>query len=179
MDELVESWNAADAVIYYGKGGEISTNWREEVEMAALCLRILQASLVYVNTLTLQDILTEPAWADLGAADRRGLTPLFWNRVRPYGEARLDLSSRLALGTQQPGEPPSPTITDEKGSIDARGPDDSSSGHDRRDDHRGCHDHQRLGDCPRPDRAAIPAPWPFLAGDRGPAGPKRCPGDTR
>jgi hypothetical protein len=71
-----------NAVIYYGKGGEISTNRREEVEMGALCLRILQASLVYVNTLMLQDVLAEPAWADrLTAADRRGLTPLFWSHV--------------------------------------------------------------------------------------------------
>jgi TnpA family transposase len=95
---VVESWNAANAVIYYGKGGEISTNRREEVEMGALCLRILQASLVYVNTLMLQDVLAEPEWADrLTPADRRGLTPLFWTHVRPYGEVRLDLQSRLNL----------------------------------------------------------------------------------
>jgi hypothetical protein len=96
---VVEAWNAANAVIYYGKGGEISTNRREEVEMAALCLRILQASLVYVNTLMLQDVLAEPAWFGLlGSADRRGLTPLFWAHVRPYGEVRLDLGSRLEIG---------------------------------------------------------------------------------
>jgi hypothetical protein len=95
----VESWNAANAVIYYGKGGEISTNRREEVEMGALCLRILQASLVYVNTLMLQDVLAEPNWADrLTPADRRGLTPLFWTHVRPYGEVRVDLGARLAIG---------------------------------------------------------------------------------
>ncbi len=41
--------SAANAVIYYGKGGEISTDRREEVKMAALCLRILQASLVLVR----------------------------------------------------------------------------------------------------------------------------------
>ena len=98
---VVESWNAANAVIYYGKGGEISTNHREEAEMAALCLRILQASLVYVNTLMLQDVLAEPAWNErLTPADRRGLTPLFWSHVRPYGEVRLDLQARLDIGTQ-------------------------------------------------------------------------------
>jgi hypothetical protein len=71
--------------------------------MAALCLRILQASLVYVNTLMLQDVLTEPAWAaQLGPADRCGLTPLFWQHVRPYGEVRLDLGSRLAIGATAP-----------------------------------------------------------------------------
>lgn len=95
---MVESWNAANAVIYYGKGGEISTNRREEVEMAALCLRILQASLVFINTLMLQDVLAEPQWSDLlTPADRRGLTPLFWSHVQPYGEVRLDMRSRLEI----------------------------------------------------------------------------------
>lgn len=106
---MVESWNAANAVIYYGKGGEISTNRREEVEMAALCLRILQASLVYVNTLMLQDVLAEPAWSEkLTGADRRGLTPLFWSHVRPYGEVNLDLGSRLDLGAGAAPEGPAP-----------------------------------------------------------------------
>ena len=106
---VVESWNAANAVIYYGKGGEISTNRREEVEMAALCLRILQASLVYVNTLMLQDVLAEPAWAEkLTPADRRTLTPLFWSHVRPYGEVNLDLGSRLDIGAGAAPEGPAP-----------------------------------------------------------------------
>lgn len=96
---VVEAWNRANAVICYGKSGEISTNRREEVEMTALCLRILQASLVYVNTLMLQEVLAEPAWSGLlTPADRRGLTPLFWDHVRPYGEVRLDLGSRLTIG---------------------------------------------------------------------------------
>jgi TnpA family transposase len=96
---VVEAWNGANAVICYGRGGEISTNRHEEVEMTALCLRILQAALVYVNTLMLQDVLAEEAWAGmLGPADRRGLTPLFWQHVRPYGEVRLDMGARLRIG---------------------------------------------------------------------------------
>jgi TnpA family transposase len=96
---VVEAWNRANAVIYYGKGGEISSNNREEVEMAALCLRILQASIVYLNTLMLQEVLAEHEWAGLlGPADRRGLTPLFWGHIRPYGEVRLDLGKRLVIG---------------------------------------------------------------------------------
>jgi TnpA family transposase len=84
---VVEAWNRANAVICYGKSGEVSTNRREEVEMTALCLRILQASLVYVNTLMLQEVLAEPVWSGLlTPVDRRGLTPLFWDDVRPYGE---------------------------------------------------------------------------------------------
>ncbi|MFE2424847.1 Tn3 family transposase [Streptomyces hokutonensis] len=101
---VVESWNRANAVIYYGKGGEISTNRREEAEMAALCLRVLQASLVFVNTLMLQAVLAEPEWSGLlTGADRRGLTPLFWGHVRPYGEVKLDMASRLDLAARPAG----------------------------------------------------------------------------
>jgi TnpA family transposase len=43
--------------------------------MSVLCLRILQAALVYVNTLMIQDLLAEPEWAQvLTEEDRRGLT---------------------------------------------------------------------------------------------------------
>ncbi|WP_198168311.1 Tn3 family transposase [Herbidospora yilanensis] len=96
---MVEAWNRANAVLCYGRAGEISTNRREEVELTALCLRILQAALVYVNTLMLQEVLAEPGWATLLIpADRRGLTPLFWQHVRPYGEVRLNLGARLKIG---------------------------------------------------------------------------------
>ncbi len=70
---VMESSNGANSVIAYGKGGEIASNRRDEQEMFVLCLRILQTALVYVNTLMLQDVLAEPAWADiLTPADRRG-----------------------------------------------------------------------------------------------------------
>jgi TnpA family transposase len=83
---VVESWNRANSVIFYGKGGDLATNHRDEQEMSVLCLRILQAALVYVNTLMIQDLLAEPAWAQvLTEEDRRGLTPLFGAHVLPYG----------------------------------------------------------------------------------------------
>jgi TnpA family transposase len=44
---MMESWNRANAVLCYGKGGDIATNRREEQEMTMLCLRVLQATLVY------------------------------------------------------------------------------------------------------------------------------------
>ena len=97
---VVESWNAANAVLCYGRSGEISSNRRDEVEMTALCLRILQAALVYLNVLMLQDVLAEDAWSGrLTAADRRGVTLLFWQHIRPYGKVRLDLGSRLHIDT--------------------------------------------------------------------------------
>jgi len=97
---IVEAFNGANAVIYYGKGGEIASNRRDEQEMTVLCLRILQAALVYVNTLLLQDVLAEDEWADLlTAEDRRALTPLFWQHVLPYGEVKLDMTARLNIRT--------------------------------------------------------------------------------
>jgi len=102
---VVESWNRANAVIFFGKGGDIATNRRDEQELSVLCLRILQAALVYVNTLMVQDVLADQTWTDrLTAEDRRGLTPLFWAHV--YGEVRLDMGRRLPLHGAVPAAPP-------------------------------------------------------------------------
>lgn len=96
---VIESWNAANSILAYGKGGEIASNRRDEQELFVLCLRILQAALVYINTLMLQDVLDEPEWAQLlTPADRRGITPLFWLHLRPYGDITLDMKERLHLG---------------------------------------------------------------------------------
>ena len=63
-----------------------------------LCLRICQAAMVFINMLMIQDILADPDWDDvLTAEDERGLTPLFWSHVLPYGEVKLDMNTRLAL----------------------------------------------------------------------------------
>ncbi|MEV2213415.1 Tn3 family transposase [Streptomyces sp. NPDC050997] len=107
---VMESSNGTNSVIAYGKGGEIASNRRDEQEMFVLCLRILQSALVYVNTLMLQDILGEPEWAELlTPADRRGLTPLFWSHVRPYGEVNLDMDTRLYLAAVKLPGPRVPT----------------------------------------------------------------------
>ena len=75
--------------------------------MTAFCLRILQAALVYVNTLMLQDVLAEDAWAGmLTTEDRRGLTPLFWQHVLPYGEVKLDMTALLSIRTAGPAGNP-------------------------------------------------------------------------
>jgi hypothetical protein len=44
------------------------------------------------------DARRDPAWAGkLTEEDRRGLSPLFWSHVNPYGRFRLDMDSRLDL----------------------------------------------------------------------------------
>jgi hypothetical protein len=63
-----------------------------------LALHLLQAALVHVNTLLLQEVLAEPKWVErLSDADRRALSPLFWTHVNPYGRFELDMSDRLDL----------------------------------------------------------------------------------
>ncbi|MEV7616175.1 Tn3 family transposase [Streptomyces sp. NPDC089799] len=106
---VMESSNGANSVIAYGKGGEIASNRRDEQQMFVLCLHTLQSALVFVNTLMLQDILGEPEWAGLPTpADRRGLTPLFWSHVRPYGEVNLDMGARLNLAAASVPGPRAP-----------------------------------------------------------------------
>jgi hypothetical protein len=46
-----------------------------------------------------QDLLDDPDIGDIlaTAADKRGVTPLFWEHVLPYGEVKLNMNSRLTL----------------------------------------------------------------------------------
>jgi TnpA family transposase len=102
---VVENWNSANGFIFYGKGGEISTNRRDEQELAVLSVHLLQSSLVYINTLMLQNVLREPAWmANMTTDDLRGLTPLIYTHVNPYGTFSLNLAERLELDPDEADE---------------------------------------------------------------------------
>lgn len=95
---VVENWNSANNFIFYGKSGEIATNQHSEQEIAILSLHLLQISLVYINTLMLQQVLSEPAWSKkLATNDQRALTPLIYGHVNPYGTFQLDLNKRLKI----------------------------------------------------------------------------------
>jgi len=95
---VVEAWNRVNGVIFFGKSGEFATNRRDLQELGMLALHILQAAIVYINTLMVQDVLAEPEWDGvLTVEDQRGLTPLFWTHILPYGEVKLNMASRLAL----------------------------------------------------------------------------------
>jgi TnpA family transposase len=95
---VVENWNSANAFILYGKGGELATNRRDDQEITMLSLHLLQLCLVYINTLMLQQILREPHWQKrLTPDDLRGLTPLMYHHVTPYGLFRLDMTQRLVI----------------------------------------------------------------------------------
>ncbi|WAP53488.1 Tn3 family transposase [Streptomyces sp. S465] len=96
--QVVENWNFANHDLFYGKDGDLTGPDRESQEVSMLALHLLQAALVHVNTLLLQEVLAEPKWADkLTDADRRALSPLFWTHVNPYGRFELNMSNRLDL----------------------------------------------------------------------------------
>ena len=95
---VVENWNSANDFILFGKGGDIATNRYEDQELAMLALHLLQNALVYINTLMLQRVLSESAWATrLTVEDLRALTPLIYAHVSPYGHFRLDMLTRLDI----------------------------------------------------------------------------------
>ena len=102
---VMESWNGANDIIHFGKRGDIASNRRDEQELEMLCLHILQAAMVYINTLMIQDVLGEPAWA--GIAHRRGPS-------RPH-PAVLDARSAVRRGASGPrnaspsAKPPAPS----------------------------------------------------------------------
>ncbi len=64
-----------------------------------LSLHLLQISLVYINTLLIQNVLAEPVWQQrMTEEDWRGLlTPLIYHHVNPYGRIELNMDQRLAL----------------------------------------------------------------------------------
>jgi hypothetical protein len=95
---VVENWNSANDFILYGKGGELASNKLEDQEILRLSLRLFQVSLVYVNTLMIQQVLAEPEWQGrLTAVDLRALSPLKWQHVNPYGTFTLNMQERLPL----------------------------------------------------------------------------------
>lgn len=96
---VVERVNGFMDFIFYGKLGEISTNKTQDQELAILCLHLLQASLVYINTLLIQKVLSAPTWGHiLTANDKRALTPLIHGHINPYGLFPLDMNTRIEIG---------------------------------------------------------------------------------
>lgn len=66
-----------------------------------LALHLLQNCLVYANTLMMQNVLTEPAWSTrMAPEDYRGLTPLIYSHINPYGAFDLDLDRRNDFGVR-------------------------------------------------------------------------------
>jgi TnpA family transposase len=95
---VIENWNGVNGFIFYGKGGEIATNFKDSQELAMLSLHLLQICLVYINTLMIQQILAQEHWRNrLTLEDKRALTPLLYVHINPYGLFFLDMHKRIPL----------------------------------------------------------------------------------
>ena len=98
---VMENWNSATNFVHFGRAGEISTNRREDQEIAVQALHLVQNCMVYVNTQMYQNILSAPKWKDrLTPEDYRGITPLIYAHVTPYGKFEIDMSKRMNLQPQ-------------------------------------------------------------------------------
>lgn len=96
--QVVENWNSANTVVFYGKDSQLTGADREHAEVSMLALHLLQSAMVHINTLLLQTVLEDPLFHDLvGDIERRALSPLFWSNINPYGRFRLDMTTRLDL----------------------------------------------------------------------------------
>jgi len=95
---VIELWNSVNDFIFYGNGNELVSNRRDDQETSVLALHLLQASLVYVNTIMLQNVLAEPEWRErMTPRDMAALNPLPHKHINPYGTFDLDMTARLPL----------------------------------------------------------------------------------
>ena len=69
----------------------------EDQELLMLSLHLLQVSLVYENTLMMQQVLAQPEWQGRHTAVDRALSPLKWQHVNSYGTFTLNMQERLLL----------------------------------------------------------------------------------
>ena len=84
--------------MFFARRGELSSNRREDHEISMLALHLIQNCMIYINTLKIQQVLSQQHWqGKLTERDYAALTPLIWEHVNPYGRFELDMNSRLAL----------------------------------------------------------------------------------
>ena len=100
---VVERVNSIMGFIFYGRLGELSTNNTDDQELAFLCLHLLEVSMVYINTILIQTVLSDPQWESLlTPEDRRALSPLFHGHINPYGFLSLNMDVRLDIDNNLP-----------------------------------------------------------------------------
>lgn len=95
---VIELWNGVNDFIFFGKGGDFATNRKLSQELSVLSLHLLQNCLVYINTLMIQQTLSDPKQMEyMTEEDFRGLTPLIFSHINPYGSFDLDMESRIPI----------------------------------------------------------------------------------
>jgi hypothetical protein len=65
--------------------------------------QVLSIALVYINTLTIQNVLGAAVWRRrMGPEDFRALMPLLHGHVNPYGTFELDMETHSAARVKRP-----------------------------------------------------------------------------
>ncbi|MBV8695226.1 MAG: Tn3 family transposase [Ktedonobacteraceae bacterium] len=59
---MIEQWNSVNGFIFSASGGELLSNRPEDEKIVALCLYLIQVSLMLVTTLMVQEVLAEDTW---------------------------------------------------------------------------------------------------------------------
>lgn len=94
---VIENWNSVNSFIHFGQNSKIVSNNLEDQELSMLCMHLLQVSLNYINTLMLQEVLSEPDWSErMTVEDWRGLNPLGYAHVT-YGNFTCNMNKRIKL----------------------------------------------------------------------------------
>jgi TnpA family transposase len=103
MLNVAERHNGTLSFVFHGKQGIISTNNKEDQEIAILCLHLIHTCLAYMNTLMIQEVLEDnPDYLNsLNKSDLRGLTPLLHEHIDNQGILFLDMIKRLYLKIDQ------------------------------------------------------------------------------
>lgn len=97
---VIENWNSVNSFIHFGQNSKIVSNNLEDQELSMLCMHLLQVSLNYINTLMLQEVLSEPVWSErMTVEDWRGLNPLGYAHVT-YGNFTCNMNKRIKLKTK-------------------------------------------------------------------------------
>lgn len=97
---MVENWHSTNQFIAFGNESKFPALGNDELELRALALHLLQNSLIYINTMMVHHLLNQRHWSSrMTEADWRGLTPLFYSHVNPYGFFHLNMETRLPLLT--------------------------------------------------------------------------------
>jgi TnpA family transposase len=95
---VIENWNSGNKFIFFGRRGVLSSNEENDHELSILSLHLVQSSLVYINTLLLQQIVKEENLLQLlTLEDKRAITPLFYDHVSQYGLYHLDMNARISI----------------------------------------------------------------------------------
>jgi TnpA family transposase len=95
---VIENWHSGNKFIFFGKRGILSSNDEIDHELSILSLHLVQSSLVYINTLLLQQIIKEEQLEQLlTLEDKRAITPLFYHHVSQYGLYYLDMNERIPI----------------------------------------------------------------------------------